>query len=90
MYNIADQNYHAALDGSRDALTKALDQLPNFLAAEDDRQHTIAQAKSDTEQAQQRAIDAVAQCDTMVGYKWDQHVVGTGVGWAELIASLAL
>jgi TPR repeat protein len=90
VYNIADQNYHAALNGSRDALTRAIDNLPHFLAAQDDKQHTIEQAKSDAQQAQKRAVEAVTQCDALVGYKWDQHVVGTGVGWADIDADRAI
>ncbi len=84
VYSIGDHNYHVALDGSRAALTDMVDNLQYFLAAEDDKQHAIAQAKSDAEQARTRAIQAVAICDNAAGDPWDQHVVGTGLDWDEL------
>jgi TPR repeat protein len=90
VYNIADQNYHAVLDGSRAALTQAVDQLPYFLAAEDDKQHAIAQAKSDAKQAKQRAIDATADCDRLAGNKWDPNVIGNGVLWGDMDGSGAV
>jgi len=90
VYNIGEQNYHATLDGSRAALTNALDRLPEVLAEENERQRKIEQATFDDKQAQQRAIKATADCDRLAGNKWDPNVIGKGVTWTDMDGSLAV
>jgi TPR repeat protein len=69
--------YAIPLTGSRAALSRAIGFVNFDIAAEDDRQHTAAQAKSDAAQALQR-------CDASTAHAWDANRTAAPTAWKDI------
>ena len=75
--------YRTPLTGSRKAITRAMEGVLYDQAVEDDRQHSVAQAESGSQQAEDAFI-ALAECDRLTAHKWDQFSEAAGVNWSRL------
>ncbi len=78
-----NKNYTISLTGSCTALSTAMAYVTRDIAEEDDRRHTVAQAKSDAKQALNR-------CDRLSAHEWDKNRETPGVSWNNLNSQAAI
>lgn len=83
VFQFGEKEYLTPLRGSRKAISRAMEGVLLDAAVEDDRQHTIAQADSDLQQAEAASM-ALAECDALAAHKWDKYSEAAGVDWSAL------